>query len=69
MRQKVMDKKTFGQVKQQEQQLASQKPPGCSPESTDAALQKKNVLKIFVLFTGKHLCWSLFLIKECLQLF
>ena len=41
MRQKVMDKKTFGEVKQQEQQLASQKPPGCSPESADAALQKK----------------------------
>ena len=30
-------------------------PPGCSI--------KKAVLKNFAIFTGKHLCWSLFLIK------
>ena len=26
-------------------------------------LYKKGVIKIFAIFTGKHLCWSLFLLK------
>ena len=31
---------------------------------------KKGVLKDFVIFTGKHLCWGLFLIKlQCWHLF
>ena len=30
---------------------------------------KKAVLKNFVIFTGKHLCWSLFLIKTPIQVF
>ena len=37
------------------------------PKYTEAAtrgvLLKKGVLKKFVIFTGKHLCWSLFLRK------
>ena len=31
--------------------------------ATRGAQKKKAVLKIFVMFTRKHLCWSLFLIK------
>ena len=38
-----------------------------SRSSHQRCSRKKAVLKIFALFTGKHLCWSLFLTK--LQVF
>ena len=31
---------------------------------TGGDLLKEAVLKIFAIFTGKHLCWGLFLIRE-----
>ena len=36
---------------------------GLSEAATRGALLKKSVLKNFANHTGKHLCWSLFLIK------
>ena len=36
---------------------------GLSEAATRGALLKKSVLKNFTNYTGKHLCWSLFLIK------
>ena len=32
-------------------------------EATKDVLLTKTVLKNFAIFTGKHLCWSLFLLK------
>ena len=34
----------------------------CNAFSAVGGVQKKGVLKNFAIFTGKHLCWSLFLI-------
>ena len=34
-----------------------------SEAATRDVIQKKTLLKTFTIFTGKHLCWSLFLIK------
>ena len=37
--------------------------PGVSPKHSPEVLYKKSILRNFAIFTGKHLCWSLFLIK------
>ena len=33
------------------------------PEAATGVVLLKAVLKYFAIFTGKHLCWSLFLLK------
>ena len=33
------------------------------PKAATGGVLKKTVLKNFALFTGKHLCWSIFLIR------
>ena len=35
----------------------------CKPRKKLQVFFKKTVLKNFAIFTGKHLCWSLFIIK------